>query len=60
MPPSTLEVTSVIARGLAATKAMGRNVAAEHSRWNLPLLAWKQGKVTTIKPDTAPPKTTKA
>lgn len=37
-------------RGLAAAKAMSKTLREEHRRWNMPLLAWKDGKVVKIKP----------
>ena len=38
-----------IARGQAAAKAMAKDLRAEHKRWNLPLLSWKDGKVVASK-----------
>ena len=29
---------------------MAKEVRAEHKRWNLPLLSWKNGKVVATKP----------
>lgn len=39
-----------IARGQAAAKLMAKELRAEHKRWNLPLLSWKDGKVVSTKP----------
>lgn len=39
-----------IARSQAAAKVMAKEVRAEHKRWNLPLLSWKDGKVVATKP----------
>ncbi len=39
-----------ILRGQAAAKAMAKELRAEHKRWNLPLLTWKDGKVVATKP----------
>ncbi len=39
-----------ILRGQAAAKAMAKELRAEHKRWNLPLLSWKNGKVVATKP----------
>jgi hypothetical protein len=39
-----------ILRGQAAAKAMAKELRAEHKRWNLPLLSWKDGKVVATKP----------
>jgi hypothetical protein len=36
--------------GQAAAKAMAKELRAEHKRWNLPLLSWKDGKVVATKP----------
>jgi hypothetical protein len=48
-PPSK-EQPAFIARGQAAAKAMAKELRAEHKRWNLPLLSWKDGKVVATKP----------
>jgi hypothetical protein len=39
-----------ILRGQAAAKLMAKELRAEHKRWNLPLLSWKDGKVVATKP----------
>lgn len=39
-----------LVRGHAAAKAMAKELRAEHKRWNLPLLSWKDGKVVATKP----------
>lgn len=39
-----------VQRGQAAAKAMAKELRAEHKRWNLPLLSWKDGKVVATKP----------
>ena len=44
------EQPAFIARGQAAAKAMAKELRAEHKRWNLPLLSWKNGKVVATKP----------
>ena len=52
-PQSSLTATAqpaFIARGQAASKAMAKELRAEHKRWNLPLLSWKDGKVVSTKP----------
>ena len=36
---------TMIERGEAAAKLMAKELRAEHKRWNLPLLLWKDGKV---------------
>jgi len=38
-----------IARGQAAARIMAKELRAEHKRWNLPLLSWKDGKVVATK-----------
>jgi hypothetical protein len=48
-PPSK-EQPAFIARSQAAAKAMAKELRAEHKRWNLPLLSWKDGKVVSTKP----------
>jgi streptomycin 6-kinase len=45
----TQSLTAVL-RGQAAAKAMAKDLRAEHKRWNLPLLSWKDGKVIATKP----------
>jgi hypothetical protein len=47
---SSREQPAFIARGQAAAKAMAKELRAEHKRWNLPLLSWKNGKVIATKP----------
>ena len=37
-------------RGVAAAKAMSKALIAEHKRWNMPLITWKNGKVVSVKP----------
>ncbi|MEO8617352.1 MAG: hypothetical protein ABI600_19625 [Luteolibacter sp.] len=44
------EQPAFIARSQAAAKAMAKELRAEHKRWNLPLLSWKDGKVIATKP----------
>lgn len=39
-----------VQRGQAAAKLMAKELRAEHKRWNLPLLSWKNGKVVATKP----------
>ena len=41
---------TAVERGQAAAKAMAKDLRAEHKRWNLPLLSWKDGKVIVSKP----------
>jgi len=48
--PSAKEQPAFLARGQAAAKAMAKELRAEHKRWNLPLLTWKDGKVVATKP----------
>ncbi len=36
---------TAVQRGEAAAKIMAKELRAEHKRWNLPLLSWKDGKV---------------
>ncbi|MFT4177073.1 MAG: hypothetical protein QM627_10510 [Luteolibacter sp.] len=36
-------------RGLIAAKAMSKALRAEHKRWNMPLISWKDGKVIEVK-----------
>jgi len=38
-----------VQRGQAAAKIMAKELRAEHKRWNLPLLSWKDGKVVATK-----------
>jgi hypothetical protein len=44
------KLNSAVERGLAAAKAMSKELTAEHKRWNMPLLTWKDGKVVAVKP----------
>jgi hypothetical protein len=44
------EQPAFIARGQAAARAMAKELRAEHKRWNLPLLSWKDGKIIATKP----------
>lgn len=44
------EVEKEVELGLAAAKKMARDLRAEHKRWNMPLLTWKDGKVVAVKP----------
>ncbi len=37
-------------RGAAAAKAMTESLTAEQKRWNMPLLGWKNGKITRTQP----------
>lgn len=41
---------TAVQRGQAAAKTMAKELRAEHKRWNLPLLSWKDGKVVTTQP----------
>ena len=41
---------TAVERGQAAAKVMAKELRAEHKRWNLPLLSWKDGKVVGTKP----------
>jgi hypothetical protein len=47
---SVQEPPAFVLRGQAAAKAMAKELRAEHKRWNLPLLTWKDGKVVSSKP----------
>lgn len=47
--PTPGEITSK-ERGLLAAKKMARELRAEHRRWKMPLLTWKDGKVVEVKP----------
>ncbi len=53
-PPKTdrpsKEQPAFLARGQAAAKTMAKELRAEHKRWNLPLLSWKDGKIIASKP----------
>lgn len=44
------EQPAFLAHGEAAAKLMAKELRAEHKRWNLPLLSWKNGKVIATKP----------
>ncbi|MFM2199003.1 MAG: hypothetical protein RLZZ505_2435 [Verrucomicrobiota bacterium] len=44
------EQPAFVARGQAAAKAMAKELRADHKRWNLPLLSWKEGKIVATKP----------
>jgi len=37
-------------RGLAAVKVMSKALKAEHKRWGMPLLTWKNGRIVSVKP----------
>ncbi len=39
-----------VQRGQAAAKIMAKELRAEHKRWNMPLLSWKDGKIVATKP----------
>lgn len=39
-----------VSRSNAAAKLMAKEVRAEHKRWNLPLLSWKDGTVVETWP----------
>jgi hypothetical protein len=39
-----------VTRSQAAAKIMTKQLRAEHKRWNMPLLTWKDGKVVAVKP----------
>lgn len=47
---TTGEQPAFITRGQLAAKVMAKELRAEHKRWNLPLLSWKDGKVVATKP----------
>jgi hypothetical protein len=47
---SSKEQPAFLAHGQAAAKLMAKELRAEHKRWNLPLLSWKDGKVVATKP----------
>lgn len=49
-PRISKEQSEFIARTRAAAKLMAKELTAEHRRWNLPLLSWKNGKVVATKP----------
>mgnify|MGYP001324563331 CR=1 FL=1 len=48
MTPTIHGDPTAVQRGLAAAKTMARNLTAEHKRWQMPLLTWKQGQVVKI------------
>ena len=37
-------------RDRAAAKAMSKALRAEHKRWNMPFVSWKDGKIVMVKP----------
>lgn len=39
-----------VQRGEAAAKLMAKRLRAEHKRWNVPLLSWKDGNIFATKP----------
>ena len=47
---SAKEQPAFVVRGQAAAKSMAKEPRAEHKRWNLPLLSWKDGRVVATKP----------
>lgn len=49
-PQVSKEQSSFIAHTQAAAKLMAKELRAEHKRWNLPLLSWKDGKIIATKP----------
>ena len=38
------------ARDRATAKLVEKSLVAEHKRWNMPLLGWKDGKITETQP----------
>jgi hypothetical protein len=48
-PRISQEQPEFIVRAQAAAKIMAKELRAEHKRWNLPLLSWKDGKVVATK-----------
>ena len=36
-------------RGAAAAKVMSKALLAEHKRWKMPFISWKDGKVVKVK-----------
>ncbi|NQX01642.1 hypothetical protein HQ447_13375 [bacterium] len=42
--------TAADERGNAAAKAMSKALLAEHKRWKMPFISWKNGKVVSVKP----------
>jgi hypothetical protein len=49
-PQISEEQSAFLARTQAAAKLMAKELRAEHKRWNLPLLSWKDGKIIATKP----------
>ena len=49
-PASTSGELTSKERGLLAAKKMARELRAEHRRWKMPLLTWKDGKVVEVQP----------
>jgi len=49
VPTESREITPE-ERGLLAAKKMARELRAEHRRWKMPLLTWKDGKVVEVQP----------
>lgn len=49
-PASASDELTSKERGLLAAKKMARELRAEHRRWKMPLLTWKDGKVVEVKP----------
>lgn len=47
---SAKEQPAFLAHGQAAARLMANEPRAEHKRWNLPLLSWKDGKFVATKP----------
>lgn len=41
---------TAVDRGKIAVKAMTKNLTAEHKRWNMPLLVWKNDKTISVRP----------
>lgn len=46
----SLSPTAAEERGIAAAKAMSEALLAEHKRWNMPLITWKNGKIVSVNP----------
>lgn len=44
------EPPDFVTRGQAAAKVMTKELRAEHKRWKMPLLSWKDGKVVETQP----------
>ncbi len=49
-PQPAKETHPSILRGQAAAKTMSKELRAEHKRWKLPLLSWKNGKIIATEP----------